>query len=105
MNVVMLTGEVVSAPKVSAATDGTPKTSFTIEVDGGTLPLRFAILCFGGTANTAAQLVEGDCIALSGKMTAHAFTRSMNVVANQIEILTETEQENPNEHETAAASN
>ena len=96
MNVLMLIGEVVSAPKVSAATDGTPKTSFTIAVDGGTLPLHFAVLCFGGAANRAGQLVEGDCIALSGKMTAHAVNRTMNVVANQIELLTE---ENPNEHE------
>ena len=101
MNVVMMTGEVVSAPNAKAASDGTPKTSFGIEVDGGRLPLRFSVLCFGGAANIAARLVEGDYVALSGRLSAHAVSRTITLIANNIEKLTE---ENQNEDSNQTSS-
>jgi len=68
---------------------GTLKTIFAVETDGGELPLHFNCITFGLSAERASKIVEGDEVLLSGKLTTSAATKKMTVVVNAIEILTE----------------
>jgi len=85
MNILSMTAGVVSAPRMSTATDGTAKTAFLAECSGGLLALRFSCLCFGTVAAEASRLAKGDRVALSGRLVASA-QRSTTLIVNFVEL-------------------
>lgn len=87
MNTIVMNGRAVGAPKDGVTQSGTPKTTFTVETDGGELPLRFSCIAFGPCAERAVELADGNEILLTGRMTASAYSRAMTVVVNGLEIL------------------
>lgn len=88
MNVLTMNARVVGAPKDGATQTGTPKCTFTIETDGGELPLRFNCISFGPCAERAVEMTDGDEILITGRMTASAYSHSMTVTVSNLEILT-----------------
>lgn len=99
MNILTLNGFALSNAVARENGRGTLKTNFTVETDGGELPLRFNCIAFGTSAERAAKIIEGDEVILSGRLNANAATKKMTVVVNSIEILTEDSEENPNDGE------
>src|SRR2546430_4458975 len=89
MNSLILNGVVVGNPKASQTKEGATKCVFVVEIDGRDLPLRFTVVAFGGPGETAGSLVDGDEILLSGRMVASVPTKTMSIIANNIEFLTE----------------
>src|SRR5437879_5293487 len=92
MNSLILNGVVVGNPKASQTKEGATKCVFVVETDGRDLPLRFNVLAFGGPGETASKLLDGDEILLSGRMVASVPSKTMSIIANNIEVLAE---ENP----------
>jgi hypothetical protein len=69
MNSFVLFGQVVSAPKYRQADEhGAAKTTFVVETQTKLLPLRFAAMCFGETAEQSRYLTEGVWIVATGKL-------------------------------------
>ena len=89
MNSVILNANVVGNPKISQTQNGATKAVFTVQTDGRDLPLYFQIVAFGNPAETASRLLDGDEILISGRMVASAVTKTMSIIANGIEVLTE----------------
>jgi hypothetical protein len=83
-----MNGRAAGPAKNGTTQNGTAKSTFVIDTDGGELPLRFACVCFGACAERASQIVDGDEIFLTGRMTAGAYSRTRTVVVSAMEILT-----------------
>jgi len=89
MNSLILNGVVVGDPKATQTKEGAAKCVFVVGTDGKDLPLRVTVIAFGGPAEAAASLLDGDEILLAGRMVASAFNKTMAIVANAVEVLEE----------------
>jgi hypothetical protein len=87
MNSLVMSGRLIDDARTSAG--ATPLTRLTFEVDGGELPLRFLVLCYGTQSNRAAELKGNDVVLVSGRMVASARNKTMAVIANGVEFLYE----------------
>src|SRR5712692_4121728 len=87
MNSLILNGVMVGDPKATTTKEGAAKCVFVVETDGKDLPLRFTVIAFGGPAEAASKLLDGDEILIAGRMVASAFNKTMAIVANAVELL------------------
>jgi len=91
LNIFTTTGRAIGDPQTGHTLAGKTKCMFVIEADAeaNDLPLRFSCVTFGGVAERAAEIVDGNHLLVSGKLVGNAHTKSMNMIVNNIEVLGE----------------
>jgi len=94
VNNLTMTATILGKPQTSQTHEKALRARFTVESDGGELPLRFLILAYGHQAQTASELQDGDEVMVSGRMVVNAGTRTMAIICNALEFLFEGEQAN-----------
>jgi hypothetical protein len=94
MNNLTMTATILGKPQTSQTHEKALRARFSVQSDGGELPLRFLILAYGHQAQTASELQDGDEVMVSGRMVVNEGTRTMAVICNALEFLFEGEQAN-----------
>ena len=94
MNNLTMMATIIGTPETSQTNEKALRARFTVQTDGGQLPLRFLILAYGNQAQTVSELRDGDEVMVSGRMVVNAGTKTMAVIANSVEFLFEGEQAN-----------